>query len=75
LPGILREVMTRSRFEYYHDFWIGSPDTSEEELPGELVFGEEAGLELGDTGSENDLYLGVCFCKFPQDRSPVVNAD
>jgi hypothetical protein len=56
--------MTRSVFEYYHEFLIGSPDSSEEELSEELVF-EEAGLELGDTGSENDLYLGVCFCKIP----------
>lgn len=64
LRGILREVMTRSVFEYYHEFLIGSPDSSEEELSEELVF-EEAGLELGDTGSENDLYLGVCFCKIP----------
>ena len=63
--------MTRSVFEYYHDFWIGSPDTSEEELSGELVFGEEAGLELGDTGSENDVYLGVCFCKILQTDPPL----
>ena len=59
--------MTRSVIEYYHDFWIGSLDPPEEELPGELVFGEEAGTEQGGTDSEDDVYLTltreVCFFK------------
>lgn len=62
---ILRDVVTRSVFEYYHDFWIGSPDPSEGELPPELVFGEELGPEQGDTGSDSGPYFGlsrvVCF--------------
>lgn len=56
---ILRDVVTRSVFEYYHDFWIGSPDPSEEELTPELVFGEELGLEQGDTGSDSGPYFGL----------------
>jgi hypothetical protein len=51
--------MTRSVFEYYHGFLIDSPDPSDEELPGELVFGEEADLEQGDgdTVPDTDVYV------------------
>ncbi|KAI9511605.1 hypothetical protein F5148DRAFT_303175 [Russula earlei] len=59
--------MTRSVFEYYRDFehyrdfasWIDSPDPSEEELeiPGDLIFGEQLGLEQDDT--DNDTYLAL----------------
>lgn len=60
----LRDAMTRSVFEYYHNFWAASPDPSEEELPGQLVFGvgDQLGLEQDDTSSDNDVYLAmVCF--------------
>jgi hypothetical protein len=70
--------MTRSVFEYYRDFWIGSPGASEEELPGELVFGEEASLEQSDSGTDRDVFLAlsdlVCF-RDPSWRSLIVNAD
>lgn len=53
--------MTRSVFDFYHNFWTASPDPSEEELPRELVFGvgDQLGLEQDDTGSNNDVYLAL----------------
>ena len=56
--------MSRSVFEYYHNFWTTSPEPSEEELPRQLVFGvgDQLGLEQDDTSSDNDEYLAlVCF--------------
>jgi len=58
--------MTRSVMEYYHTIpWLDSPDPSEEELPGELLFGDDLMLDQGDTASVNDVYLAltrlVCF--------------
>jgi hypothetical protein len=69
LRGI--EVTSRSVFAYYHDFWIGSPNPSEEELHGELVFADEPGSEQGDTGSENDVYLEVGIFKTPHVDPPL----
>lgn len=65
LRGFLREVMTRSVFEHNYNPWIDSPDSSEEELPGELAFDQEAGLDLVNAGLDNATYLTlarlVCF--------------
>jgi len=59
LRGLLRD-MTRSVIEYYHGIpWLDSPDPSEEELPGELLFSDESVLEQGDTASINDVYLAL----------------
>lgn len=61
LRGFLRDVMSRSVFDFYHNFWAASPDPSDEELPRQLVFGvgDQLGLEQDDAGYDNDVYLTV----------------
>jgi hypothetical protein len=68
LRGYLREVLSRSTFDYYPGFdW--------EEPPGELIFDEESELEHGD---DNGMYFALTRLVSLQTLSyqlSVVNAD
>lgn len=59
MRGFLREVLTRSTFDYYpvHDPWVA--DFWREGRPGETIFDEESEPEQGDVDPDNDTFFAL----------------
>jgi len=66
LPGFLREslrdVFSRSTFDYYYpgyNPWADRVEPWGGEPPGGLIFDEESDIEDGDAGPDNDVYFAL----------------
>lgn len=78
MRGFLRDVLTRSTFDYYpvHDPWV--VDFWGDGAPSETIFDEESELEQGDIDPDDGTFFAltqlVCLQHFSCQYS-VVNAD